>query len=100
METLTDAINRLAADGWEQQLEVADRQIKCVTCGLAADPLEVTVDRVVRFEGPSDPADAAALYAITLPCGCRGTLVTGFGYDVSGDVAATLRALRSDERFG
>ena len=39
------------------------RKVKCVSCEIAAAPEDVTVDRVERFEGPSDPADEAAIYA-------------------------------------
>lgn len=99
MDTLTDVLDRLSAEGWTLQLTASDGKVKCVSCEIAAAPEDVTVDRVERFEGPSDPADEAAIYALTLPCNCRGTLVTGFGPDVPGHVASVVRALRSGHRF-
>lgn len=99
MDTLSDVLDHLVAEGWTLQLEAGDGMVRCVSCEIAAAPEEVVVDRIERFEGPSDPADAAAIYALTLPCGCRGTLVTGYGADVPGHVARVVRALRSERRF-
>jgi hypothetical protein len=93
METLTERMRRLDADGWTTQFEVVDGQVECVRCVDRAAPGDFVVDHVYRFEGPSDPADEAILFALTSPCGHRGTLVTGYGPDVSEETARVVAQL-------
>jgi len=47
-------------------------------------PHEFEITEVYRFEGDSDPADEAAVYAIESKKGQKGVLVTGFGISAEG----------------
>lgn len=80
METLTDAICRLRRSGYTSDLAaLPDGALLCSACGSACDPRGVAVDRVVRFEGASDPGDAAILVAMRCTCGRAGLFSSGYG---------------------
>ena len=52
------------------------------------------VDVVYRLEGPSDPADEAVLFAVTMPCGHRGVFPATYGNDTEPDVVDVVKRLR------
>src|SRR4026209_2292837 len=57
-ETLTQAIHRLRAAGYETELPAtADGRLMCGSCGETYDPLSMQIDHTVRFEGDSNPDD-------------------------------------------
>jgi hypothetical protein len=47
------------------------------------------VDKILRFEGMSDPDDNAILYAISTKNGRKGILVDGYGIS-GGQVSKTM----------
>ena len=49
---------------------------------------------VYRYEGDSDPADEAVVYAIQSKTGLKGILVTGYGPSIDADTAEILRKLQ------
>ncbi len=92
MDTMTDAINRLEADGFTAQFMIHEDG------GIVSDDgrwaaSDVEVERTIRFEGMSNPDDESMVMAIQTSDGTRGTLVLPYGPDVSGDQADTIRAL-------
>lgn len=93
MVTLSERMVLLDAGGWVAQLEVADGGIRCVECGVVSAPEACVVDRVDRFEGPSDPGDESILFALTPQCGHRGTLVASFGAASPAEFADAIRRL-------
>lgn len=93
MITLSEQIVLLDAGGWAGQLEVAGGGIRCLECGVVSAPEACVVDRVERFEGPSDPGDESILFALTPRCGHRGTLVAPFGAATPAEFADAVRRL-------
>lgn len=93
MDTMTEAIAQLEERGWTAQFEVRDGLVHCVTCEEVATPESVRIDETVRFEGATDPADESILFAITSPCGHKGTLADGFGAEAPPEDAEALRML-------
>ena len=87
-------MRELHAAGWIQQLSVADGGLSCDGCACWAAAEDVTVDAVYRFEGDSDPGDESILFAISMPCGHRGTLPAAYGKDTATDVADVVKRLR------
>ena len=80
--TVTDAVALLARDGYGDDLRLGDSGLDCSSCGTTHPTDLVEVDRVFRFEGPSDPADEAIVLGLRCPaCGARGSLVSAFGPD-------------------
>jgi hypothetical protein len=56
----------------------------------------VLVERVYRFEGPSDPADEAIVLGVCCPkCGARGIIVSAFGPDADPEVLGAVAMLAS-----
>lgn len=93
METISEAMNRLRAAGYEGEWRAVNGRLLCDGCDTAHDPDDVTIDETVRFEGDSNPDDEAVLFALTAPCGRRGLYAAPYGPDVSTDDVAVIRAL-------
>ena len=94
MDTLGDAMRELLAAGWREQFSVHEGGLRCDGCSCWAAAEDVTVDEVYRFEGTSDPGDESILFAISMPCGHRGTLPAAYGKDTDPDVADVVTRLR------
>lgn len=89
--TMTEAINRLREKGFTLDFNLAENCLICNSKKFQADDFEI-VD-VYRYEGNSDPADEAAVYAIESTTGEKGILVAGYGLyadDMSADILKKL----------
>lgn len=93
METMSDATARLRAAEYTESWIAEHSKLRCFACGTSYDPAQVTVDEVVRFEGPSDPGDEAILFALTGACGHRGIYSAAYGLYASVEDAAITNAL-------
>jgi hypothetical protein len=83
--TVTDAINNLRERGFNTDFNLKENCIVCDLDKFKEDEFEI-VD-IYRYEGNSDPADEAAVYAIESKSGLKGILVTGYG--ISADNLST-----------
>jgi hypothetical protein len=93
-ETMTDAIVRLRAVGYEIDFAATiDGKLMCVACGVVYDPEVIAIDHTVRFEGDSNPDDEAILLALHGADGCMGLYSAGFGPSASAHDAVVLRLL-------
>src|SRR3954454_1061102 len=73
MATVSEATRQLQADGYTGNWYAGDGgRLVCGECSAEFDAAEVTVDRVLRFEGQSDPDDEMIVFAVAGPCGHRG----------------------------
>lgn len=94
LETLAEAVRRLAEAGYRETFRAEETGLRAVEAGRTFAPEELLVEEVVRFEGPSDPADEAVLFALRSPTGPRGTFVVTYGPEASerdGEMAHRLR---------
>src|SRR5882757_3508658 len=85
-DTLSEAVNGLKKRGYNIDFNL---DFDCITCNntpTALKPSEFEITEVYRFEGNSDPADEAVVYAIESKHGQKGVLVNGFG--ISSDDAS------------
>jgi len=94
LETLAEAVRRLTEAGYRESFRAEDAGLRAVEAGRVFAPEELVVEEVVRFEGPSDPADEAALFALRSPTGPRGTFVVTYGPDTPAIEADMARRLR------
>lgn len=94
MDTLSERMRELEAVGWVEQLSVSGGGVSCDGCRCWAAAEDVVVDEVYRFEGVSDPGDESILFAISMPCGHRGTLPASYGKDTEPEVAEVVKRLR------
>lgn len=82
-DTVAEAIKGLKQRGYNIDFNLEADCISCPSSRLSPSEFEIT--EVYRFEGDSDPADEAVVYAIESGDGRKGVLVNGFG--VSADEA-------------
>ena len=94
METLTEAIERLRAQGFLLDFSaVSGGLLRCGECGVEFDPATVHIDEIVRFEGESDPGDESILFALSGSCGHTGLYSAAYGPDATPEDIAVVAAL-------
>ena len=87
MNTVSEILTKLFNDGYTVNFNLKGGCIVCSKTALQIHPEEFVVDKHYRFEGPSDPADEAIVYAISSSkYNMKGTLVNGYG--ISSDPAS------------
>jgi hypothetical protein len=80
METLREALERLGQRGFASSFRARPGGLLELPGESPVAPETLVVEEVVRFEGASDPADEAVLFALRSPDGrMRGTFVTSYG---------------------
>jgi hypothetical protein len=80
METMSEALERLAGAGFGDELVPDGQDVRAVGAGVHHDPADLAVVEVIRFEGPTDPADEAIVFALTTESGEPvGTLTLPYG---------------------
>jgi|SRR5579871_4627169 len=92
-DTVTQAVNGLKQRGYTFDFNLENNTIVCHATPVSLAPSEFEIDEVYRFEGDSDPADEAVVYAIASKHGHKGVLVNGFGIsadEVSDEMIAKL----------
>lgn len=88
--TLSQAINKLKLEeGYEHDFNLLDEKIELKAKKESFGTEDFDVDKVLRFEGMSNPDDNAILYAITTSKGYKGVLVDGYGIS-SGQVSKEM----------
>jgi hypothetical protein len=96
--TLAEALELLEAEGFEEQLRVVDaHRITCSACGKTYPAESLTLKRLFRIEGSSDPADEMAVAGIQCACGAKGTEVFSYGPAASPEESGAFGLLK-DER--
>jgi hypothetical protein len=90
-DTVTEAVNGLKHRGYEKDFNLEENCIICQDEKFHPEDFEIV--EVYRFEGNSDPADEAVVYAIESNKGDKGILVSGYGISadaMSSDLAKKL----------
>ena len=101
MDTLSDAIRRLQADGYDGNwFATADHELACNESGEVLDPAEAQIDHILRFEGQSDPGDMTILFALRTPGGSKGLYSAAFGADTPPEDAAVIALMRHQAADG
>lgn len=95
LTTLSETLARLKKEGYTEDFNLHGLYLAGQRSAIQLAPDEFVVDQHFRFEGPTDPADEAVLYAISSArFNLKGTLVNGYG--PSSDEAADriIRAIQ------
>ncbi|GAB2699335.1 hypothetical protein GCM10011495_14860 [Hymenobacter frigidus] len=80
MTTLSEITTKLKNEGYIEDFNLKESCLECPANVMQIFPHEFVVDKHYRFEGASDPADAAVVYAISSPkYHLKGILVNGYG---------------------
>lgn len=78
--TLSEILNVLKSRGYTEDFNLMEDCINCQSRKLKITPEDFHIDKYYRFEGQSDPGDAAVLYAISSDKhNIKGVLVNGYG---------------------
>ncbi len=75
--TVSEALDELKKKGYDTDFNLEENCIVCHAGRFNAEDFEIT--EVYRYEGNTDPADEATVYAIESSNGIKGVLVTGYG---------------------
>jgi len=92
-DTVSEAVNGLKQRGYTVDFNLDYDCIYCDRTGKLS-PSEFEITEVHRYEGESDPADEAVVYAIESKNGQKGVLVNGFGVSANGMDNAMIEKLR------
>ena len=76
-ETVSEALNELKKRGFTLDFNLQENCLVCHAEKFDVNDFEIV--EVYRFEGNSDPADEAVVYAIESNKGHKGVLVNGYG---------------------
>jgi hypothetical protein len=83
--TVSEALDELNKKGFIIDFNLEEN---CIVCNIGKfTPEEFEIVEVYRYEGDTDPADEATVYAIESKSGIKGVLVTGYG--MYGDTMST-----------
>jgi hypothetical protein len=83
-DTVVEAVQGLKQRGYTIDFNLQPDRLICHETALSLGPSDFEIAEVYRFEGNSDPADEAVVYAIESMDGRKGQLVTGFGISAEG----------------
>ena len=89
--TVTDAISELRKQGFLVDFNLKENSLEADSVKFTSEEFEIL--DVYRYEGNSDPADEATVYAIESQSGLKGILVTGYGVSSDTVSAQMLRKL-------
>ena len=76
--TLVGTIEELKHKGYTEEFNIKDYKVM-TSSGDEVNPEDLTIEKVYRFEGNSNPDDMAVLYAIKSSSGIKGTFIDAFG---------------------
>jgi hypothetical protein len=76
-DTVTAAVAGLKQRGYTLDFNLSQNSLICQQDKFEPEEFEIT--EVYRFEGNSDPADEAVVFAIESNKGHKGVLVNGYG---------------------
>ena len=85
-DTASKAIEALNAQGYTVDFNLPENEL--VGPDARYDIADFKINDIYRYEGNSDPADEATVYAIESKTGVKGIFVTGYG--ISGDTHTSL----------
>ena len=95
MKTVSEVINDLRKLGYTEDFNLKKDSLECSSSDLRLFHKDFVIDKVFRFEGQSDPADEATVYAISSPNhNIKGVLVNGGGIytdDITDEMLDTLQ---------
>ena len=78
-DTVSEAVTDLIKRGFKYDFNIQHDGIECPEFELKIHPENFEIVEFYRFEGDTDPADEAVVYAIQSNEGLKGILVNGYG---------------------
>lgn len=98
-DTLSETMEALRKEGYVEDFNLGQDALVCRAGALKVFTDEFRIDEFFRFEGQTDPADEAVLYAISSDNHTiKGLLVSGYGVYTEEVTDELLAKLRFDEQ--
>ena len=91
-DTVSEAINGLRKRGFTFDFNITENAID--GNDKYCNPEDLEIVEIYRFEGDTDPADEAVVYAIESGTGLKGVLVSGYGASAAGPGAEIAMKLK------
>lgn len=79
METLSQAMDAARKEGFTRDFEMHKEGFVCKETNEVFQPEDLVILKTYRFEGISDPADMAILYAMEAKSGTKGLFIDAYG---------------------
>ncbi|MBL7920167.1 MAG: hypothetical protein JNJ40_07610 [Bacteroidia bacterium] len=79
MTTMVGCMNKLQSDGYTENFIAKERGLEAPSNKKVYTPEQIKINSFYRFEGESDPADNAIVYAVETNDGIKGMLVDSYG---------------------
>jgi hypothetical protein len=99
MATVTEVINKLRKDGYLEDFNLQQNCLQCREGHYSVFHDEFVIDHIYRFEGDTDPADEATVYAISSPrYNIKGILVNGAGIYTDAMTDEMLQSLKIERK--
>ncbi len=93
-DTLSEAVNGLKARGYSIDFNIDAELLTCAQASVSLGVDEFEITEVYRFEGDTDPADEAVVYAIAGRHGQKGVLVNAYGPDADTNSSELVKKLK------
>lgn len=90
-DTVSEAVNGLKKRDFTVDFNLEENCLVCHGDKFNVNDFEIV--EVYRFEGNTDPSDAAVVYAIESVNGMKGILVSGYGISAEGMSAEMAKKL-------
>ena len=97
--TVSETLNKLKAEGYELDFNLAMDCVECKARKLKLYPSEFVIDSYYRFEGASVPEDNAIIYAISSKDGLKGTILDAYGIYADSITSEMLERLKIDREM-
>jgi hypothetical protein len=78
-DTVSEALNDLKNRGFINDFNLQPEGFHCPDLQRVYQARQLLIRETYRFEGDSDPADEAVVYALQADDGVQGTFVNGYG---------------------
>jgi hypothetical protein len=85
-KTVIDALKDLNSKGFTYDFNLNEEDIK-------RNPFRYQIEHIYRYEGDSNPDDAAIVYGISSDRGVKGVFVAGFSAATNTDLALALNKI-------
>ena len=92
-DTASKAIEALNAQGYTVDFNLPENEL--VGPNAKYDIVDFKINDIYRYEGNSDPADEATVYAIESKTGLKGIFVTGYGVSEDTHTSLMLEQLKN-----
>ena len=95
-KTLSEVTAQLTKEGYEANIQVLDKNhLKMGKKTFTKN--DVSIDKVYRFEGMSNPSDTSICYAIKSKSGEKGILINAYGANASDTIGAFIHDVKKEE---